>query len=257
MTAVSPVSSNSSVASLLASSTGDVMAKAMAVLLTKYESLKGDLGAQIADIEARNTTKRLWNQELVKLNTMMEDVAAAGKESNKKVEIYVSAEDLPYKDYKVTTGPDGVPQLVPTSTDDNNKLCTGKDCVPVYGPPGAEPKTVVTEQRSFTLQQLALERRLPSTSQPVTGFAQRVLDAAGMTQAAGTTVVGYKIMVSADQLKAATDNVRTQIDSLNTENEIGMLRLNDTFGKSNLALEQMGKLLNGQNDTASKLLANF
>jgi hypothetical protein len=257
MTAISPVSSNGSVTSLFATSNGDVMAKAIAVLMTRYESLKGDLATQIADLETRNATKRLWNEQLLKLNRLTEEVAAAGKESNQKVEVYVSAADLPYKDYKVSTTPGGEPRLVPTTTDAANQLCVGDDCVPIYGLAGSDPKTAAATQNSLTLQKIALAQRRVSVAEPSPEFAKLVVAAASMTHAPGTTIVGYKIKISADQLKAATDSVRTQIDSLNTENEIGMLRLNDTFGKSNLALEQMGKLLNGQNETATKLLANF
>jgi hypothetical protein len=248
MTAVSSVSSNNSVASLLASSSGDIMAKAMAVLMTRYDSLKGDLATQIADIESRNATKRLWNDQLVKLNKMMEDVAAAGKESSKTVEIYVSAEDFPYKDYRATTGPDGTPQLVPTSTADSNKLCTGDNCVPVYDLADAAAKVGVAQ---LVGEAKAAELRLKDP------LLAHFVDASKAGVVATREPLGYNIKVSADQLKAATDNVRAQLDNLNTENEVGMLRLNDTFSKSNLALEQMGKLLNGQNETASKLLANF
>ena len=268
MTAVSPTNSGSSVIDLLATSKGDIMAKAMAVLMTRYQGLTGDLEAQIGDIESRNAAKQLWNEQLVKLNKMMEDVAAYGKESNKQVDIYVSPDDLPYKDYMVTKGPDGTPQLVPTSHDDSNQLCTGDDCKPIYGPAGADPKTVATTPSVAACQFAAATVRTAEFSPAAASkWSIGVAPWATITrplppglaprpEAAGT-LVGYKVHVSADQLKAATDNVRAKLDSLNTDNEIGMLRLNDTFSKSNLALEQMGKLLQGQNETSTKLLANF
>jgi len=47
------------------------------------------------------------------------------------------------------------------------------------------------------------------------------------------------------------------VESLNTESELAMIRLNDLIGQAELAVEQMSKLLEDQNKTMEQILDNF
>ena len=254
MSTITPVTTNTPVTSIVHSPQGDIMAKAFAVLLMRYEGLKSDMDAQINDIEKTNQTKRLWNDKLTKLNLLMNQVASHGKPNTDTVAVVVKPDDMPYKEYKVTTTPDGTLTLEPTDKSQNNWITS--EVTPIYGAPGADPEAAAkVEHLISTLEgafrpSLSLHQATAITEQLRSLYAQR-------DQLKGNTLIGYELKVSAAMVTTQIDNVRTQIDSLNTFNDVAMLRLNDTFGKGNLVMEQLSKLLEGQNKTQNQMLQGW
>jgi hypothetical protein len=206
----------------------------MLAMLERLNSLNADLRAQIDEIKQRNTLKKLWNEKLQQLNDLMTKVAAAGKNSNEKVSVDVPLDELPFKDYTLTVGPDGEPRLTPTDCSYDNMMTTNY----VYQyTVGGVVKT--TSEQDFA----------------------KVKNETGCTEANPVgprgEFIGYRLSISADMLKSQIDNVRSKIDSLNTDGELATLRLNDLVSKTQLATEQTSKISQKRHETAASVIKNI
>jgi hypothetical protein len=243
MTSVGAVTGSPMIADISCNTSLDFEGALMLALIERISSLDGDLRAQADDIKSRNQLKKLFNEKLSELDRLMSQ-AENKRGDGGNVTIDVAADEFPYQEYEVSTGPDGTRTLVPTTMEADNEVTKDfqyrfslnepanpnvlnellSKCRPNCEP-GAPAYTY--ENGVFT-----------TTNQDFAAYVAQYVNGSPPP----ATFVGYRLKVSPDALAKQAENLKTKIDGLNTDGELATLRLNDLMNKAQLSTQLASNL---------------